>query len=127
MEIYVEESFYNKNGYEKLLKAGTYKGCPYFIITFGTHPCCYIGIDSNNKFYKKHYDDIPIQVHGGLTFACPTSKFKYFNKDNYWIIGWDYLHYGDYLYWLNYGKKWTLKELEQAIYTAIDNLIELNN
>jgi len=36
---------------------------------FGGHLCGYICLPKESKYYGKAYDDIPIEVHGGLTFG----------------------------------------------------------
>lgn len=83
------------------------------------HFCGYIKIPKNHPWYKvgikrkyytigmerfmhRNYDDIPLHVHGGLTFAELVTER---NKNNYlqpfsqglWV-GWDYSHAGDRLY-----------------------------
>ena len=51
------------------------------------HLCGYVILTKDNKFYGKHYDDIPVQVHGGLTFS------DFYEGD--WMIGFDCAHHGD--------------------------------
>ena len=76
----------------------------------------YILIPHNHPFYGKHYDDISISVHGGLTYGKKfnsdnflkwienreihgdVTKENYQKFNNYWIIGFDTNHYGDDLY-----------------------------
>lgn len=123
--LYNESEFYSKSKYEKLIEQGEYLGYKWFIISYGTHPCCYITLDKFSKFYKKHYDDIPLSVHGGLTYSAPNIKFNYLDDKNLWIIGWDYIQAGDFCYWLNSGKIWTLNELKLEIKNAIEQLIIL--
>jgi len=49
----------------------------------------YIYIYSSHPWYKKHYDDIHAEVHGGLTFA------EMDNDIGYWRIGFDTNHFDD--------------------------------
>ena len=129
-----------RNGQSIILDTGFYKNYEYIILNLGTHPCAYICVDSKNAFYQKHYDDVPIIVHGGLTFSNDvlhnvleySDKYKCdtlqaFRRD--WILGWDYSHLGDY-----YGgssstfdyRKWTTKEIKEEVKYAINQLIDLN-
>ena len=49
--------------------------------------CGYVVLTKDNKFYGKDYDDIPVQVHGGLTFSSEVN--------GEWLIGFDCAHHGD--------------------------------
>ncbi len=69
-------------GYTCLIKRSKYMG----------HLCGYIGLPPTHKLYKKHYDDIDVMVHGGLTFA----DFWEDERDNLWYVGFDCAHYGDF-------------------------------
>jgi len=51
------------------------------------HLCGYVGLPKWHKFYKKNYDKINIDCHGGLTF----SGFRG-NDSNLWFIGFDCGH-----------------------------------
>lgn len=122
-----------------VLDKGFFKNYEYIILSLGTHPCAYVCIDSDNPFYKKHYDDIPIRVHGGLTFAedklhrvleysekykCDTLQLM--QRD--WIIGWDYGHYGDYNTMIDpTGTKHTTQEIKEEVKYAINQLIDLTS
>ena len=54
----------------------------------------YVRIPEGHEYYEKTYDDIPVNVHGGLTFGDHVfGKDKYFS-DGYWV-GFDTSHYGD--------------------------------
>jgi hypothetical protein len=53
----------------------------------------YVRIAEGHPFYGKTYDDIPVSVHGGITFGehiMDDSRWP----DGYWI-GFDTAHYGD--------------------------------
>lgn len=46
--------------------------CGYHCLVVGTpmgHRCGYVGIPIQHSFYGVDYDDIDIEVHGGLTFG----------------------------------------------------------
>jgi hypothetical protein len=51
------------------------------------HLCGYVILTKDNTLFKKHYDDISVYVHGGLTFSD-------FYQDE-WMIGFDCAHHGD--------------------------------
>lgn len=57
------------------------------------HPC-----------FGKHYDDIDVDVHGGLTYGC----------DSYGWVGFDTMHFGDV---------WDAADVEGERYEAYVNLI----
>lgn len=112
---------------EEVLYKGEYKGFEYKIVSYGSHPCCYVAIPKNHKFYNKHYDDIGVICHGGLTYAEK-------EKDNKYWIGWDFAHYGDYIgvcemqilkeykHLHKNDKKWNTEELLEEIKKVIEQL-----
>lgn len=66
----------------------------------GTHNG-YVAIPKTHPYYEKHYDSIDdISVHGGLTYSDKMDA-KYLpeeirgNAADYWVLGFDTLHYGD--------------------------------
>lgn len=53
----------------------------------------YIGVPAGHPWFGKHYDDIDVDVHGGLTYSgdhCPRCE-----PDGHWWFGFDTLHYQD--------------------------------
>ena len=59
--------------------------------------CGYVGLKEGNAYYGKHYDDIPVDCHGGLTYSeglLPVLEDSWDNKDLWWI-GFDTGHFGD--------------------------------
>jgi len=72
-------------------KRGEYKGYKYLVVAHEMgHRCGYIKIPRKNKFYGKNYEEIPIAVHGGLTFSKRRGGFG-----RGWWIGFDCAHFGD--------------------------------
>jgi hypothetical protein len=57
------------------------------------HLCGYVFLDRNHKYYGINYNDLDIDVHGGLTFSEQEGK--------YWKIGFDCAHGGDYVPYSN--------------------------
>lgn len=132
-----------------ILEKGTYKTFNYVIVSYGTHPCCYVEIPKIHPYYHMHYDDIKIECHGGLTF----SNYKSFDElpKRKYYIGWDYHHPGDYYlpatslsgmlfdihneliqqcnptYFLKDKKKWTVKEMRDEIIKVIEQIINVRN
>lgn len=49
----------------------------------------YVGLPKWHAWYGKHYDDIPVGVHGGLTFS------DLYEEEDLWVIGFDTNHYMD--------------------------------
>lgn len=64
---------------------------PGFLSLF--HLCGYVELPSSHKHYKKSYDDIDVDVHGGLTFANDHLPGK--QPTDKWVIGFDCAHAGD--------------------------------
>lgn len=50
--------------------------------------CGYVILPETHLCYKMSYDDIPVEVHGGLTYSTEL-------KDGSWMIGFDCIHAGD--------------------------------
>lgn len=130
----IEDMEYSGKSIEKVLAEGRYQNYHFIVMNLGTHPTAYVEIPRTHKYFGKHYDDIDIYVHGGLTFA--RSQFR--KKKNSWFIGWDYAHCGDY-----YGfdeefqrqfpelinsndKKWTTVEILKDVINVINQLEEAN-
>lgn len=52
------------------------------------HLCGYVTLPKGHKFNGLHYDEIPVSVHGGLTYANNLENGE-------WVIGFDCAHSGD--------------------------------
>ena len=81
----------------EILHKDELNGFEYFIVSFGTHPCCYIKIPEEHELFGLSYDDIyesgyDVPCHGGLTY----SEDHLLKEEKGWYIGWDYAHLGDY-------------------------------
>ncbi len=121
-----------------------YRGTPDFAFEYvpisGGWGNGYVLLPPNHPFYGKHYDDIDIRAHGGLTFG------EYFDSDvflqwiekreidgdvtienyekfnNYWIIGFDTNHLGDDSYTCT--KDYVMIETKYMYKQCIDDSIE---
>ena len=115
-----------------ILENKEYKGYEYYIITLGTHPCCYVLLPKGHKHYGKNYNDIPIECHFGLTYSEPTLLRDNIIHGGEWVIGWDYAHVGDLFDYHKTlfmerircdDKKWHLDELRNEVYEVIEQLV----
>lgn len=105
---------YSTNKVRETLYKGTHDGYDFEIISFGYHPCAYVTLPKDHKYTDEDYDEIDIDVHGGLTY-------KILNT-----IGWDYGHCYDYspLYEQCTDKKWTTEEIFEEVKDVIRQLKE---
>lgn len=62
-----------------------YKGFPCVVLfqSLGFR-CGYVGIPSDSEYYRKHYDEIPVNCHCGLTYT-DDRLFGQEELDKWWI------------------------------------------
>lgn len=100
------------------------EGVKVVVMRGGASFCVYLGIATGHPLAGFDYDSMPLDCHGGLTFAAEGDD-KYLPKGFYYY-GWDYAHAGDYVDFYSYpgkipapvfedDKKWTLKEVKQDL------------
>lgn len=89
-------------------------GLPCMIRRAGSmgHWCGYVGVPRNHPLYRRDYNDIDVDVHGGLTFAdaCRDGpdhsaichKVEPGEDDDVWWLGFDCGHDGD----ISPGMQW---------------------
>lgn len=82
------------------------KHLPYFERGWGNG---YVAVDEDHPWFKVHYDNIDVSVHGGLTF----SRFV----DGYWVVGFDTAHHMDSL--AIWPKEAVVKETARLLIQAI--------
>lgn len=80
--IKIEKSFYI-DGY-KCVITGNHLG----------HRCGYVGIPEGHVLFDKDYDNIDVDVHGGLTYSNFRMDTPHFDATLWWI-GFDCGHYDD--------------------------------
>lgn len=51
------------------------------------HRCGYVLVPAEHPMFGKHYDDVEVDVHGGLTYAEA--------EDGLWCFGYDCAHWDD--------------------------------
>ena len=120
----------------EILYQGVYKNIFFDVVNLGTHPCCYVFLPKEHKLYNMNYWDIEeisdiAIAHGGLTYSRNYLLADPDKKD-YWVVGWDYAHYDDYVGYYDEAlvnaeltKKWTTEEMIEDCKKAIDRLNEI--
>lgn len=109
-----------------VLARGVCEGLQFKVISLGSHPCAYIGVPLTDFLAGSSYNDIPIDVHGGFTFAREGDSSGNYLDSGYFWFGWDYGHAGDYA--PSYGftkfgespedKKWSTDEILDEVWSA---------
>ena len=130
IETFIKPMIYDKNRLRSAeqIAGGTYKNFDYYVLNLKTHPTAYVDV-SDSPLNGVCYEDIDISCHGGITYS--ESILKTVDKKG-WFIGWDYVHYGDYM---AYGyaainnmfpndKKWTTEEIVEECKNVIDQIVE---
>lgn len=126
----MKEMIYQADRKVELLDTGEYNGFTYYILNLGTHPTAYIQIPKEHKYFGKDYDEIDLDVHGGLTYSSKQLRLENEAIEG-WFIGWDYAHGGDYLGFVEkysmpfrdyFEKKWTTEEILEEVREAIEQL-----
>lgn len=125
-----KEMIYGTERIVDVLDAGKCFGYQYYILNLGTHPTAYVEIPSTHYCYQKQYDNIDINVHGGLTYSEKSLWIgKHGQIQESWFIGWDYAHYGDYvglhIFSDEHQKKWTTKEIQKDVFSVCEQLKEM--
>lgn len=128
MVKYIKEMKYYSDkpwDYKERIADGEYKGFDFYVLNLGTHPCAYIDV-SETELAGKYYDDINIDCHCGITYACETLATV--DKSG-WFIGWDYAHIGDFVSRTTYfdieGRRWTTEEIVAECKMVIDQICEI--
>lgn len=63
----------------------------------------YVFLPRGHKYFEEHYDNIPVSVHGGLTYAQMYDNHfdgvvEGLDQDtDYWVVGFDTAHLNDSL------------------------------
>lgn len=85
----------------------------------------YVLIPVGHSMHGKHYDDIPVEVHGGLTFSELVDKemvetWKLDKEDEgTWCVGFDTAHYKDN------STNWPEERVKEETEKLKDQLIKL--
>jgi hypothetical protein len=111
-------------------KAFEYKGYKCRIIRVGAgvskmiHLCGYILIPQGKKYYQEYFDNLDINIHGGITYSSTNLRFQ---PEEGWWIGFDCAHSGDLCYMYeseNYSHDVyrTMEFVESELKSAVDQL-----
>lgn len=77
--------------------------------------CGYVGVDKSHPAFELDYDEVNVDVHGGLTYADKCSshichEVEEGEDDNIWWLGFDCSHSGDrspsYTFSSSYGERY---------------------
>jgi hypothetical protein len=58
------------------------------------HRCGYVGVPESSTHYEQHYDELAVQVHGGLTYSGGNDDYPVERSDTWWF-GFDCAHSQD--------------------------------
>lgn len=83
----------------------------------------YVGVPLDHPLTQKPYGDIPLDCHGGITYAAQGRK-GFLPEDFYWL-GWDCGHSGDYSKYNEEGRLWTVEMVEAEARGAAKQLVFL--
>ena len=64
------------------------------IMTELGHRCGYVGVPSEHKLFGVDYDEVDVEVHGGLTYSSGISEYPV-EDSKLWWLGYDCAHLGD--------------------------------
>lgn len=67
----------------------------------------YVGLPKWHPWFKIEYDNIPVDVHGGLTYS------NLYKEEDLWIIGFDTAHYMDNM--INCSFEYVKQETEKLM------------
>jgi hypothetical protein len=85
MKRYIVEKDFIVDGFRCII-TGSYMG----------HRCGYIAIPKDHELYETDYDEIELDVHGGLTYADYSNNgYPVKTEEQVWWIGFDCGHYCD--------------------------------
>lgn len=81
---------------DDVLAKGEHKGFQWMIVHNGSgYRCGYVRVPQGHPWHGKDYDDLDVDVHGGLTFAAPDKPCDEKGEDNAWWLGFDCAHADD--------------------------------
>jgi len=87
-------------------------------------PCsltAYLGVPLGCAYAGQKYDDIPIEVHGGFTFAEYGKDGTSWSEGYYWI-GWDYAHAWDAVF---YNTIYSYRNIRYTLPMVRDDVLDI--
>ena len=138
----MKEMIYGPTRLFEVLDHGIYRNIPYWIVSRGTHPCCYLDISNylserEIKDIGEDGEDLEIDCHGGVSYAADhldgvwDKNTEGFEPGKKTFVGWHYLHKGDYGGGEHFNEimnegispfEWTTQELIHDTKRSIDTL-----
>ena len=90
--------------------------------------CAYVGVPVRHPLAGLGADELPLNCHGGLTFAGKGAGDPYRPGRYYWY-GWDYGHFQDALFFSSRvkGIKWTVKKVVPEVESVVYDFKKLMN
>lgn len=96
------------------------------ILNLGTHPCSYIIFPAKRyAIYSSIINNNSLPVHGGITYTSNRLNLGDGMRIYGYILGWDYLHGGDYSVYTGEGHKYTKFKLISDLVDACFNVQEM--
>ena len=125
IDLYSDRDIRSEKDLMQVVYTQTIDEYKFYICVTPFNPVCYVNVPESHPYYGKKYDDISIEVHGGLTFAGDRPFL-----DKGYFIGWDYGHFPyDYIKSLeellwegSTGHKYTQDEIIEDAYMVINQL-----
>lgn len=80
------------------------------------YACGYVGVPKEHPWYEQDYNNLPVTIHGGLTygnFGIPETD----QPKDIWFVGFDTAHYNDNIF--NCDKTYCENELESLYQQAL--------
>ena len=119
LTYYVRESSLNTTLRELLANNGGYDSVTLFTelvekVGWGNG---YVRLPKGHPCYGMGYEQIDVDVNGGLTYAAEET----YKKKKYWVVGFDTAHYGDT------PEKWSQETVEAETIRLKEQLEELWN
>ena len=82
----------------------------------------YVVIFKGHTMYGKHYDEVPVDIHGGLTFSGCANDFPLATEEmkDGWVFGFDTSHYCDDM------ERWPKEAVERETENLKSQFVELS-
>jgi hypothetical protein len=136
----MKEMIYKSNRVSPIvLDCGEYIGYSWCVVSYGTHPCSYIGLPEDSVMNEELSDSV--NCHGGVTYFekdFPVSSKEIDSlKNRCGVLGYDYAHSCDYMgYFADepflgdsfHGTiKYTTEELVKEVKEVIEDIARNDN
>lgn len=126
----MKEMVYKAESGFELLATGESNGFPWGIVSYGVHPCAYVGVTDEHPLWRKDSMDeecFAVNCHGGVTYGGSYDEIA----KGRWFLGWDYAHLGDYsgssakIGMPDDGKRWTTGEILNEVLQVCEQLRQM--